>query len=227
MSKRVHGVLLLLLLGVVQRRLPAATNDNKVEWDGLFSDQGPLYMQPTEPGMARPVVAILRVFKQDITTANIKYFDTADRLFHWIPLSRIKSDATDRFDFWQGTVPASSSLKYYRFQINDGVATAWLNAGGITSAEPNAGDFWIVPGFHTPEWAKSAIYYQIFPDRFNDANPSNNLPFKSSSPVLPVNGQCPADSYFYFGRCAYLHNSWSELPETPGFGIDFFGGDLA
>ena len=47
-------------------------------------------------------------------------------------------------------MPASPSLKYYRFQINDGTATAWLNAGGITSIEPTAGDFWIVPGTFRP-----------------------------------------------------------------------------
>lgn len=207
--------------------LLAANNDNNVEWDGLFSDQGPLYVNPTEPDSTTPVDVKLRVFKGDITSANIKYFDTALNSFQWLALTKGNNDATGRFEFWQGTVPGSSSLKYYRFQINDGTATAWLNAGGITSTEPSGGDFWIVPGFHTPDWSKRAIYYQIFPDRFNDGDPSNDLLFKSSSPVLPVNGQCPGGSYVYFGRCAYQHNSWSELPENPGFGDDFFGGDLA
>jgi alpha-glucosidase len=218
---------LIAMLSCAQHRLPAATNDNNVEWDGLFSDQGPLYMNPTEPAATNPVALTLRVFEGDITTANIKYFDTADHAFHWVALSRVKSDATGRFDFWQGTIPASASLKYYRFQINDGTATAWLNAGGITSTEPSAGDFWIVPDFHTPQWAKEAVYYQIFPDRFNDGDPSNDLAFRSSSPVLPVNGQCPRGSYVYIGRCAFQHNSWDEAPENPGHGDDFFGGDLA
>jgi alpha-glucosidase len=218
---------LLAAVSCVPQPLLAATNDNNVEWDGLFSDQGPLYMSPTEPGVTTPVAVTLRVYQGDITSANIKYFDAANNSFHWIPLSKTKNDVTGKFEFWQGSVPASASIKYYRFQINDGTATAWLNAGGITSAEPSVQDFWIVPGFHTPDWAKQAIYYQIFPDRFNDGDPTNNLPFKSSTPVLPVNGQCPNGSYVYFGRCAYQHNSWSELPENPGFGDDFFGGDLA
>ena len=142
-------------------------------------------------------------------------------------MTKSKNDATGRFEFWQGTLPASASLKYYRFQINDGSATAWLNAGGITSSEPSVQDFWIVPGFHTPQWAKDAIYYQIFPDRFNDGNPANNLTFKSSGPVSPANGQCPLGSYLYFGWCAYQHNFWSELPDNPSNAVDFFGGDLA
>jgi alpha-glucosidase len=218
---------LIFALGCVTSPLFAASNDNNVEWDGLFSDQGPLYMNPAEPAATTAVVLTLRAFKDDITSAGIKYFDTADNSFHTVPMSRLKDDATGRFEFWQGTVPASPSLKYYRFQIVDGTATAWLNAGGITSAEPTTEDFWIVPGFHTPDWAKHAIYYQIFPDRFFDGDPSNNLAFKSSVPVLPVNGACPAGSYLYFNRCAYLHNAWSEAPENPGFGDDFFGGDLA
>ena len=89
-----------------QESLPAASQDNNVEWDGLFSDQGPLYMNPTEPTSTMPVVLRLRVFKGDITSANVKYFDRADNSFHWIPMSTAKSDVTGRFDFWQGTVPA-------------------------------------------------------------------------------------------------------------------------
>ena len=224
---KMMAVLLVALL-TAPRHLFAATKDNNVERDVLFSDQGPLYMSPTEPTSSTPVTLKLRVFRDDITSANIKYWDTADSSFHWVPMVWLKNDPTGIFDIWQGTVPASASVKYYRFQINDGSATAWLNAGGIASTEPSTGDFWIVPGFHTPNWAKNAIYYQIFPDRFNNGDPTNDLSFRSSSPVAPdSNGQCPAGSYFYFSHCAYQHTSWSELPENPGFGEDFFGGDLA
>ena len=205
----------------------AASQDNNIEWSGLFSDQGPLYMGPTEPTPSSTVILKLRVLKGDITSANIKYWDTGDNAFHWVPMTWQKTDLTGIFDIWQGTVPPSKSIKFYRFQINDGTATAWLNAVGITSVEPTSGDFWIVPGFHTPTWAKAAIYYQIFPDRFFNSNPGNDLAFKSSTPVSPINGQCPSGSYLYNNRCAYEHKLWSELPATPPGGEDFFGGDLA
>ena len=57
----------------------------------------------------------------------------------------------------------------------DGTATAWLNAAGITSAEPSSGDFFIVPGFKTPDWMKNGVMYQIFPDRFYDGITSNDV----------------------------------------------------
>src|SRR5260221_13475073 len=43
------SVFVLLALAATGSRLIAATNDNNVEWDGLFADQGPLYMNPIEP----------------------------------------------------------------------------------------------------------------------------------------------------------------------------------
>ena len=191
---KMMAVLLVALL-TAPRHLFAATKDNNVEWDGLFSDQGPLYMSPTEPTSSTPVTLKLRVFRDDITSANIKYWDTADSSLHWVPMVWLKNDPTGIFDIWQGTVPASASVKYYRFQINDGSATAWLNAGGIASTEPSTGDFWIVPGFHTPNWAKNAIYYQIFPDRFNNQARRSRpivtgnvlLAVISTSPTVPIN----------------------------------------
>lgn len=200
-----------------------ASNNNNVEWNGIFSDQSALYMVPVEPTVSDPVLLTLRVFKTDITSANIEYYDTADSLVHWVSMSWNRNDVTGIFDFWQGVVPASSSIKYYRFQINDGSSTAWLNARGISSTEQSSGDFWIVPGFHTPAWSKNAVYYQVFPDRFYDGDPSNNITFLSSAAVNPP---CPAGSYLYGGQCAYQHNSWSELPQNPTVGADFFGGDL-
>ena len=35
--------------------------------------------------------------------------------------------------------------------------------------------FRITPGFHTPEWAKGAVFYQIYVDRFYNADPSNDV----------------------------------------------------
>src|SRR5579859_3304423 len=162
----VHGTLVALLAATALfsanfSAVQAASNNNNVEWAGVFADQGPLYMNPTEPTSSTAVTLKLRVFKSDITSANIKYFDTADNNFHWIAMGWLKNDVTGTFDIWQGTVPASASTKYYRFQINDGSSTAWLNGAGITASEPSNGDFWIVPGFHTPTWSKNAIYYQI------------------------------------------------------------------
>jgi alpha-glucosidase len=192
----------------------ACTKDNQVERSYLFADQGPLYDSNPEPTAMSPVTLKLRVCKGDITGANIKYYDTADNSFHRLAMRRVSTDPTGVFDYWQGTVPASNSKKHYRFEIRDGTATAWLNAAGVASSEPSAGDFLIIPGFKTPDWMKNGVIYQIFPDRFNDGDTSNDV----------------TDGQYTYGGCATERHAWgtSVFAKTKGCNSAvFFGGDLA
>ena len=192
----------------------AASNDNSVGWAGLFHDQGPLYDSNVEPTASQAITLTLRVYKSDITSANIKYYDSADSAYHWVAMSWSSNDPTGNFDYWKGTIPASASEKYYRFQINDGTATAWLNAAGTTTAEPSSGDFFIIPGFQTPAWMKNGVMYQIFPDRFYNGNTANDI----------TNGK-----YSYAG-CATEQHAWGSNVAANISGCNnevFFGGDLA
>ena len=64
------------------------------------------------------------------------------------------------------------------------------------------------PAFTTPDWAKGAVVYQIFPDRFGNADPRNDggaqPRYKGVASIVP----------------------WNTLPATPPKGEDFYGGDL-
>ncbi|MBL8329385.1 MAG: hypothetical protein JNJ71_11070 [Rubrivivax sp.] len=76
------------------------------------------------------------------------------------------------------------------------------------------------PAYRVPGWARDAVYYQIFPDRFRNADPGND----------PVVGR---DRYRTGG--IERHADWLSKPFRPGTGDgsdglhnnDFFGGDLA
>ncbi len=205
------SVILVLLAGQVGAW--AADHDNNVEWDGLFHDQGPLYDDHVEPTAHTPVTLKFRTFKNDITSAAIKYFDHADGGFHYVAMRRTGFDKTGAYEFWQGTVPPSPSVKNYRFQIVDGIKTVWYNALGPSDVEAPLGDFYIVPDFVTPAWMKNGIVYQIFPDRFFNGDASNDV----------QTGQ-----YTYAGHQT-LHGQWGGSPFAPA-GYDnnllFFGGDL-
>lgn len=203
-----------LLCGVT-RAHAACSNDNNVEWNYLFSDQGPMFDSNPEPTATTPVTVTLRTCKSDITSANVKYYDTADSSYHWVSMVWVSNDPTGTFDYWQGTIPASGSEKYYRFQINDGSSTAWLNAAGITSSEPSSGDFFVIPGFKTPDWMKNGVVYQVFPDRFYNGDTSNDV----------TSGQ------YTYGGCATEQHAWgtsvlSTADPTNCNSEVFFGGDL-
>ena len=72
------------------------------------------------------------------------------------------------------------------------------------------------PAFKTPDWVKNAIFYQIFPDRFRDGNAANN----------PENGDLLWKEWSR-GDANYAQKmNWTDLPEEPASGRDWFGGDL-
>lgn len=217
MLHRITLLTLVVLAGAqlcAASRAQACTRDGTVERNYLFSDQGPLFDSNPEPTAQTPITLRLRACKGDLTGASIKYYDTGDGSSHWIPMRRVASDPTGVFDYWQGTVPASASEKHYRFRIRDGSAIIWLNAAGIASTEPQSGDFFIIPGFKTPDWMKNGVMYQIFPDRFYDGDRSNDV----------ASGQ-----YTYSG-CATERHAWGTtvFARTRRCnGEVFFGGDLA
>jgi alpha-glucosidase len=180
----------------------------------LFSDQGPLFDSDPEPTATQSVTVTLRTKHGNASAVNIKYYDSADRSFHYLSMRVTGTDSTGTFDDWQGTIPAGASEKYYRFQIINGSETVWYNAQGVSLSEPSSGDFFVIPGFKTPDWMKNGVLYQIFVDRFYDGDPANDV----------TSGQ-----YEYAG-CATEQHAWgtSVYPSASGCGGEvFFGGDLA
>ena len=74
--------------------------------------------------------------------------------------------------------------------------------------------------YHTPDWAKEAVAYQIFPDRFFNGDPSNDNARTTARGNQPVQ-----------------HRDWTDLPANASKSPaadgdkwecnDFFGGDIA
>ena len=79
--------------------------------------------------------------------------------------------------------------------------------------------------FHTPDWVKNAVFYQIFPDRFRDGTPANDT---------------PANSFFYGNNETVVRSNdpegdWNTAicdprdagSDCPGiYSQNFYGGDL-
>ena len=185
-----------------------------IDTTSLFSDQGSMFDSDPEPTATQPVTLTLRAKHGNLTSADIKYYDSADGSFHYVPMSISSSDPTGTFDYWQGTIPAGASEKYYRFQIVNGGETVWYNAEGVSLSEPSSGDFFVIPGFKTPDWMKNGVMYQIFPDRFYDGDTSNDV---------------TTGEYTYAG-CATEQHAWGASVYANAGGCNsevFFGGDLA
>jgi glycosidase len=89
------------------------------------------------------------------------------------------------FDDFAGLVyvdrPVSQSPPVaYLFHLVDGPTSAYLASGQVLSslADAEAHPYLcsMAPTFQTPDWAKHAVWYQIFPERFRNGDPNNDPP---------------------------------------------------
>jgi len=76
----------------------------------------------------------------------------------------------------------------------------------------------------TPDWAKDAIFYQIFPDRFRNGDPTNDpVGNGNSGDVLWKAWSGPTRN---FPALYTWKLPWTQFPQEPAMGRDWFGGDL-
>lgn len=130
-----------------------------------------------------------------------------------IPFSFEKREGA--YDIWRGEFTlCEPALLFYYFRITGKTGTFRLfKQGDDTNME--AGDLWqitcVSPDFTTPDWAKGAVIYQVFPDRFRAAG-KNDLTGKLTPYVC--------------------HRHWDEevfwQPEKDGTvrNNDFYGGNF-
>ncbi len=133
--------------------------------------------------------------------------------------------------YWEVAVaaPAESGVLWYDFVIRTAEGEQYYGAepgetagpGRLYEEAPCAFQLTVQEAdFHTPDWAKNGILYQIFPDRFRQGDPENikrGLAYRDR-----------------MKRQTVLHQSWEEealyLPlegEQYYAPIDFYGGDFA
>lgn len=125
------------------------------------------------------------------------------------------SERKGSYDIFRGTFSLKEpGLYFYYFRVmTPGNAFRLFKAGNDTNME--AGDLWqvscIPADFSTPDWAKGATIYQVFPDRF----------FKD--------GECDLTGKL---EPYTVHKSWDEevdwrpTPEGKVLNNDFYGGNF-
>jgi glycosidase len=220
----------------------AHSHDDNVEYAGLrFDSRDSVYRSPIGAVAAgTPVTVRFRTFHDDVTGVTARIWDSNTSTEHLAPMQLAQSGVScqqsslrgDTCDYWQTALPDNSpDVLWYRFIITDGVATAYYADdtpaldGGLGAATSFPLDFSYAltvytPGFTTPEWAKRAIIYQVFPDRFRNADPSNDP--QPGTPLYDAQSTRKAWGAKPEGYCAGYDTACNEQP----MGRDFFGGDL-
>ena len=129
------------------------------------------------------LVVTIHAAAGDIKTCELLVFPrTAPEKISSYPMQRvIRDEVSHHFTAEVITTDTLRYLKYYFRLIDNTGKLYFLNAWDTSEAEPRDGFYEFLYANETnvlkiPEWAKGVIYYQIFPERFADGNPSNNPP---------------------------------------------------
>ena len=184
----------------------------------FFSDETELFRTPAEPEPGQPVVVCMRVEKG--LDARICLQTSGAAAF--VAMRKARTD--DLFDWFEVEITCPDAPMAYRFLIDcqgsqivyrrTGASFLHESAGleimGFSADDDYQRDFRILPGFHTPQWARGALQYQIFPDRFANGDSFNDV---------------RDAEYAYDGCHVRKIADWDAFPEQDDY-RHFYGGDL-
>ena len=237
----------------------APRTPHEVEWDGLGHDsRDTLYRTPGGAVPAGTSVTLrLRTLHDDVTSVRARFFSVDRAGQEVVPMGLAATDvscydaalAGETCDFWEVTLPADEPDNFwYRFIVTDGTDTdyygddtAALDGGlGAPSDDPVDRSWALMvhePGFIAPAWAKDAVIYQIFPDRFANGR-ANNDPdtgdTRYDDPVLALDWGVKPEGYCRNYADGATNCPW-RFDDTPPAdspdkeqprGRDYYGGDL-
>ena len=170
--------------------------------NALFCDGTSDYVIPAEPGIHEKVRLRFRTARDDAQEVCLISGGEA--------LQMQKISSGEVFDYYETKVQLTDTMFVYYFRIKSESEELCYHRCGVSEHPVEYYNFRIMPGFSTPAWAKGAVMYQIFVDRFCNGDPSNDV----------EDGE-----YVYIGEPVCKVKDWNEFPEAMDI-RRFHGGDL-
>ena len=177
-------------------------NKRMINREALFCSATEDYRTPPEPDEDQDVLLRFRTGKNN--AQHVYYVEDGAEV------EIGKADSDELFDYYEYEITVGSDCVLYHFKVVNGQDSCIYNRLGVTDDDRSCFDFAIIPGFHTPDWAKGAVMYQIFVDRFCNGDESNDV---------------QTCEYVYIGRPVNRVEDWGKNPTTMDVGC-FYGGDL-
>ena len=170
----------------------------------LFCDETKEYRCPEEPDAGDEVRLRFRTAADDVERVVLVLPDENRRI------ELEKTASAGRFDYYETMFAVGDAPILFYFDIISGNEVCTYTRLGLSDNLERQCMFEITPGFHVPEWAKGAVMYQIFVDRFCNGDPSNDV---------------VSDEYVYIGFPVSKVENWEEGLSV--LDVDrFYGGDL-
>ena len=168
----------------------------------LYSDETAVSRDPVEPEPYSEVTIRLRTGTGNIEHAYICYDNNEYDMF--------LAGADELFDYYEYSLKLEDKQIRYYFRVQTGSISCFYDKTGAVDSRTGWYDFVVTPGFKTPEWAKGAVIYQIYTDRFFNGDKTNDVLTRE---------------YNYIGDYSQRVSDWNKYPATMGV-REFYGGDL-
>ncbi len=170
--------------------------------NALFSDETSNYVSPMEPAEGETVTIRFRAGQNNVDAVYL--ISGSQKLL-------MEYESTKgRFDYYKVSVTMGAEVFRYYFEVRAGKIQCFYNKRGMSRDLQEYYSFAIAPGFSTPDWAKGAVMYQIFTDRFYNGDPTNDVEDRE---------------YCYIHDYSSKVTDWNKCPEFMGI-REFYGGDL-
>ena len=173
-----------------------------LNFQALFADGTEVYRKPAEPSVGDSLTLRFRT-----------QVDNVDRVYLVFNGERYRMtvDESDRlFDYYSYTIPKVEETVDYYYEILAGNITCYYNKLGSQKILNPDYNFQIMPGYKVPGWARGAVFYQIYVDRFFNGDTSND--------VLD-------NEYCYINEGTVRVTDWEKYPDNMDVRC-FYGGDL-
>ena len=168
----------------------------------LFCDGTEGYVYPPEPKESELVTFRFRTAKDDVDRVGL--VTSADTYV-------MEKECTQgEFDYYTFETRLGEEPFRYCFEVQSGTEKYYYGRCGISREILEYYNFVVVPGFSTPDWAKGAVMYQIFTDRFYNGDKSNDV---------------ETNEYYYIGDYSQRVTNLDKYPANMGV-REFYGGDL-
>ncbi len=170
----------------------------------LFADETSDYRRPEEADEGDRVLLRFRTAKDNVDA--VFYIEEERKL-----VARMVKTSSDKlFDYYEYVIVAGKKPRRYYFKVIRNGEVCYFNRMGSCGEHEDHYAFCITPGFHTPKWAKGAVMYQIFVDRFCRGDHHNDVQSRE---------------YVYIGEPVQRIENWEQNPSAMDVRC-FYGGDL-
>ena len=176
----------------------------------IHHDGSEKYVSSLHPRLGDTVRLRLRMAHDaPVNRVILRTFPDGEQAFEIMQQTTMQAPA----QWWEIDLPIAEPLTHYRFIIDAADGLWHYTAAGPSLYVPlDATDFRILADYQPPAWLESAVFYQIFPDRFANGDPANDP---------------RPDDYEYRGQSPKTY-PWETPPDKEQFfPLVFYGGDLA